>query len=187
MFGEKDERNYSGHEAIFNVYDQLSNKLLNSKLGSPYPNSAGYVDVGYGDLPGVGWHDGIDISTQGKIVDVKVIVGGTVRQLSYSGYSGVGYAIEVKGDDGRFYHYLHLSSLKVLSGRIEANQPLGQVGDTSKFAISNHLHFQVNKSAKTDEAGNKSGVYDIHSKTDVYNSTYNPLKVFWELKREGRV
>jgi Subtilase family/Peptidase family M23/LGFP repeat len=185
--GEKDERNYSGHGAVLKLYDELSNKLLNSPLGSPYRASAGYVDVSYGDMPNVGWHDGIDIVTSGKILDVKVIVGGTVRQLIYSGKTDVGYAIEVKGDDGRFYHYLHLSSLKVSSGRIEANQTLGQVGDTKKFGISNHLHFQVNKSAKTDECGNTSGVYNIHNKTDVYNSTYNPLKVFWELKREGRV
>ena len=46
---------------------------------------------------------------------------------------------------------------------------------------SNHLHFEVN------ETQNKPQGYNKHDQKDVYAWTHNPLKVFWELKREGRI
>jgi murein DD-endopeptidase MepM/ murein hydrolase activator NlpD len=174
---EIDDRTYLEHVWVLKLYSELSAKLLRSPLESPYPSTAGYIDVSYGDDEAVGWHDGIDISTNKKILNVHALVGGTVRKLSYSGNKDVGEAVVIEGDDGRYYHYLHLHHLDIASGRIEADQVIGQVGDNSYYRLSHHLHFQVNTSAKTDEG---SAPYQIHNKADVKKYTLNPLKVFWE-------
>lgn len=176
---------------INKLYAELSGALV----GNHYSATVGYIyDTDYYQQYGIplniGHHDGIDIdtpNTPGQTgTPVKVLVGGTVRKLSYSGGS-TGFALVVAGDDGRYYHYIHLSSSDVTSGRIEAGQTIGYVGNTNVAAFSHHLHFQVNKTAKTDEGGGNPSppAYNIHSQSDVANWTLNPLKVFFDLKWQG--
>jgi Peptidase family M23/FG-GAP-like repeat len=175
--GDRDERNYQGHSSILNIYNDLSTKIL----GQPFKSSAGYVqDPGYKNDPKAGglygWHDGIDIDTpNGTPTKVKALVGGTVSLTQ--NITG-NYFLQVNGDDGRFYRYGHLSSFTKSSGRVNAGDIIGELGMTPS---SNHLHFQVNKTSSRPSG------YTAHNQASVYNWTLNPLKVFWQLRREGRV
>lgn len=177
---------------INKLYAELSSALV----GKHYNATVGYIyDTDYYQAFGIprniGYHDGIDIDTPNtpgqQGTPVKVLVGGNVRKLSYSG-GDTGLGLVVAGDDGRYYHYVHLSSADVTSGRIEAGQTIGYVGNTNVAALSHHLHFQVNKTAKTDEGGGNPSppAYNIHSQSDVANWTLNPLKVFFDLKWQGK-
>jgi murein DD-endopeptidase MepM/ murein hydrolase activator NlpD len=175
--GSRDERNYQDQSSVLQVYNDLSNMIL----GRTFSSSAGYVlDPGYWDDPNAGklygWHHGIDIDTPNNtITKVKALVGGTLSLVQ--NIKG-NYFLQVNGDDGRFYQYGHLSSLVKASGRISAGEIIGEVGMS---AASNHLHFQVNRTS-TRPPG-----YDKYDQDSVYSWTLNPLKVFWQLRREGKV
>jgi murein DD-endopeptidase MepM/ murein hydrolase activator NlpD len=173
--GERDETNYQNHQAVLQIYNDLTRAIL----GKTYRSSAGYVqDPSYFNSEGqqYGWHSGIDIDTDNGVrTNVKALVGGTASVVQRNAGNQF---LEIAGDDGRFYRYGHLSALKVLSGRVNQGDVIGELGMSS---ASNHLHFQVN------ETQNRPTGYNSKDKNKVYQWTLNPLKVFWELKREGRI
>ncbi|MCT7969204.1 S8 family serine peptidase [Laspinema sp. D1] len=170
------------------LYEDLTKRILGNS-GEDYKPNIGYViDIGYESYEAAyGLHDGIDIdvpdvSRGHQETEVKALVGGKIRELVYPDKNKIGYSLEIAGDDGRFYHYIHLSSLNITSGeRVQPGQIIGRVGDNTKYPLSNHLHYQVNESNITDEYG----AYNIHDDEEVYQYTENPLKAFWELMWYG--
>ena len=173
--GEGDETNYQGNQAILQIYNDMATTIL----GNAYRSSAGYVqDPSYFQAEGwqYGWHSGIDIDTPNWIpTEVRALVGGTAQVVQWNDGNQF---LEIAGDDGRFYRYGHLSALKVSSGRVNQGDVIGEVGMSN---ASNHLHFQVN------ETQNRPVGYNSQDQNQVYQWTLNPLKVFWELKREGSI
>jgi hypothetical protein len=123
--------------------------------GKEYPlpipaNAQASISPNFNDNRGTHRHAGIDIAVP---VGTKVLslVGGTVTTVTDHG-TGYGQFITVKGDDGKYYRFAHLSKFSVARGqRVEAGTVLGLsggepgtkgAGDTS----GPHLHFEVRTS-----------------------------------------
>jgi murein DD-endopeptidase MepM/ murein hydrolase activator NlpD len=72
---------------------------------------------------------------------VVAVVGGTVSDAS-GGLGGI--SLNLAGDDGVRYFYAHLSRIERPSGRVNAGDVIGYVGDTGNAAGGPpHLHFQL--------------------------------------------
>jgi murein DD-endopeptidase MepM/ murein hydrolase activator NlpD len=68
------------------------------------------------------------------------IVSGTVTDAS-GGLGGI--SVDLRGDDGVRYYYAHLASI-ALTGRVEAGEVIGAVGNTGNAAGgAPHVHFQL--------------------------------------------
>ncbi|HEX6310751.1 MAG TPA: M23 family metallopeptidase [Acidimicrobiia bacterium] len=85
-------------------------------------------------------HQGTDMfATMGT--PVVAVVGGTVSDAS-GGLGGI--SLDLRGDDGVRYYYAHLSRIERPSGRVEASDVIGFVGDTGNAAGGPpHLHLQL--------------------------------------------
>ncbi|MCL2928623.1 MAG: M23 family metallopeptidase, partial [Trichodesmium sp. MAG_R01] len=184
---EKDETNYEDNKTIKQIYTDLSTAIL----GDYYKCTAGYVnDISYKQDPEAGkkygWHDGIDLDTDNyESTNVKALIGGTIKKKDDDdGHDG---QVVIEGDDGRFYHYLHLfdvSNNLSVDNKIRKGETIGVVGPSfhdKKSNPSHHLHFSVTNTL------NRPNGYDKNKQKDVYEWTHNPLKVFWQLKREGLI
>ena len=184
--GETDEMNYEDHKTIKQIYTDLSTAIL----GDYYQCTAGYVnDISYkngkeGERNG--WHDGIDLDTDNRIpTNVKALIGGKIKRKSGSGNNRT---VVIEGDNGSFYHYLHLYDISEnlsVEDIIDKGDTIGQVGPSShngkKINPSDHLHFRVTETLDTPNE------YNQNTQEDVYEWTHNPLKDFWQLKREGLI
>lgn len=99
----------------------------------------------------VGRHEGNDIFAEPG-TPVVAMTGGTVERLGWLFYSG--WRVGIRGDDGRYWFYAHLrrySAGLAVGQRIEAGDPLGEVGSTGygnqpghdgEFAPHLHLGIQ---------------------------------------------
>ena len=127
-------------------------------------------------MPGglYGWHNGIDIDTpNNKPTKARALIAGTVVSRAAIGNDPKNIFVTVQGDDGRFCVYGHLSSATMIQGsRVGAGEILGEVGLS---AMSNHLHFQINKTRYAPAGCNNKNQNHVHGRT------LNPLKVFWQL------
>ena len=97
----------------------------------------------------VGFHEGIDITAEPR-TPVVSMTDGVVERVGWTFYSGL--RVGVRGTDGRYYFYAHLSStaLDVRPGvAVEAGSVLGAVGNTGygppgrRDMFSPHLHFGI--------------------------------------------
>lgn len=89
-------------------------------------------------------HKGIDIFAPTG-TPVIAAVSGTVTRAGDSGGKG-GLRVWIKGDDGFYHFYAHLSQVNATPGmRVQAGQPIGRVGDTGNAKGTDpHLHYSVN-------------------------------------------
>jgi murein DD-endopeptidase MepM/ murein hydrolase activator NlpD len=97
----------------------------------------------------VGLHEGIDISAE-RGTPVVSMTPGIVENAGWSFYSGT--RVGVRGDDGRYYLYAHLSIVASGAGpgaRVEAGSLLGLIGNTGygpeghRDEFPPHLHFGI--------------------------------------------
>lgn len=90
-------------------------------------------------------HKGIDIfAAEGT--PVVAATGGTVMVAGPSG-GKAGRRVWIRGDDGRFYFYAHLSRVKpgIIGTRVDVGDVIGNVGNTGNArGTPPHLHFSVN-------------------------------------------
>jgi murein DD-endopeptidase MepM/ murein hydrolase activator NlpD len=97
----------------------------------------------------VGVHEGIDISAE-QGTPVLSMTPGVVENVGWTFYSGT--RVGVRGDDGRYYFYAHLS--KVAGGiapgaTVQAGSLLGLIGNTGygpeghRDEFPPHLHFGI--------------------------------------------
>lgn len=92
-----------------------------------------------------GTHEGVDLAAA-KGTPVVAAMGGTAKVIPNNGNGG--NTVKVKGDDGRWYVYMHLDSFTIKDGdRIEAGAELGTVGSTGTSS-GPHLHFEIREDNK---------------------------------------
>lgn len=97
----------------------------------------------------VGVHEGIDITAEAGTPIISMTPG-VVEAVGWTFYSGT--RVGVRGDDGRYYFYAHLSSVAAgihMGARVSPGRMLGSVGNTGygdpghKDEFPPHLHFGI--------------------------------------------
>jgi murein DD-endopeptidase MepM/ murein hydrolase activator NlpD len=97
----------------------------------------------------VGVHEGIDISAE-RGTPILSMSPGVVENVGWTFYSGT--RVGIRGDDGRYYFYAHLSEVARglrVGGRVVPGQMLGRVGNTGygqpgeRDQFPPHLHFGI--------------------------------------------
>lgn len=97
----------------------------------------------------VGFHEGVDIVAE-EGTPVLSASPGRIEATGWTFYSGT--RVGVRGDDGRYYFYAHLSAIApgIAPGRpVEAGTMLGEVGNTGygppgwTDEFPPHLHFGI--------------------------------------------
>lgn len=103
------------------------------------------MTAGYGKYPTINrQHRGLDFG-----ISVGTPVGaaysGTVDSTTSGWGGGFGNSVYVRGNNGVYYRYAHLSSVKVKNGQnISAGDTIGLSGNTGN-STGPHLHFQTDK------------------------------------------
>jgi murein DD-endopeptidase MepM/ murein hydrolase activator NlpD len=101
----------------------------------------------------VGVHEGIDITAE-EGTPILSMTPGVVEAVGWTFYSGT--RVGVRGDDGLYYFYAHLSAVAagILPGaRVSPGRMLGRVGNTGygdpghKDEFPPHLHFGIESGA----------------------------------------
>jgi murein DD-endopeptidase MepM/ murein hydrolase activator NlpD len=86
----------------------------------------------------IGVHEGNDIFAEPG-TPVRAVLGGHVERLGWTFYSG--WRVGVRGDDGRYWFYAHLSSFApglAAGDRVEPGQVIGAVGNTGYSNTPGH-------------------------------------------------
>jgi murein DD-endopeptidase MepM/ murein hydrolase activator NlpD len=101
----------------------------------------------------VGFHEGLDIGAE-KGTPILSVTAGTVEAVGWTFYSGT--RVGVRGTDGRYYFYAHLSAVSpdiAVGAPIRAGSVLGRVGNTGygdpghEDEFPPHLHFGIQDGA----------------------------------------
>lgn len=102
----------------------------------------------------IGVHEGIDIMAE-RGTPVLAMAPGVVENSGWTFYSGT--RIGVRGNDGRYYLYAHLSSIEpgvIVGAAVAAGDVLGRVGNTGyglpdhRDEFPPHLHFGIEVGAE---------------------------------------
>jgi murein DD-endopeptidase MepM/ murein hydrolase activator NlpD len=97
----------------------------------------------------IGVHEGIDLSAE-RGTPILSMEPGVVENVGWTFYSGT--RVGVRGVDGRYYFYAHLSKVQpgiVVGAPVEAGTVLGLVGNTGygppghRNEFPHHLHFGI--------------------------------------------
>lgn len=86
----------------------------------------------------VGVHEGNDIFAEPG-TPIVAVLGGRIEQLGWTFYSG--WRVGVRGDDGRYWFYAHLSSFASgleIGDRVETGQHIGALGNTGYGEAPGH-------------------------------------------------
>ena len=104
----------------------------------------------------IGVHEGTDIFAEPG-TPVRSIAGGVVENAGWTFYSG--WRVGVRGDDGRYWFYAHLSKFAPgidPGARVEPGTPLGALGNTGyglepghRDEFTWHLHFGLQETDGT--------------------------------------
>lgn len=90
-----------------------------------------------------GYHTGTDFGAP-MGTPVGAAIGGEIIQRNWG--SAWGNHIIIRGDNGLYYLYAHLSRKAVEGGRVNTGQTIGYVGSTGN-STGPHLHFEVQRSS----------------------------------------
>lgn len=97
----------------------------------------------------VGFHEGLDIGAE-KGTPILSATGGRVEAVGWTFYSGT--RVGIRGTDGRYYFYAHLSAVQpgiTVGAPVRTGTVLGRVGNTGYGAPGHedefppHLHFGI--------------------------------------------
>lgn len=145
-------------------------------MNSPYQGKF-YVSQGYSPTK----HDGLDLVG----IDSKNIHATQNGVIHYAGWEnpnnhsqGFGQYVCIKGVDGLFYYYGHLSKISVQIGQtINITDVIGVEGSTG-YSTGSHCHYEVRKAfykgAEVVNVCEKSGIPNVKGGT--YDDGYRPRK-----------
>lgn len=120
-------------------------------------------------------HDGLDlVGLHDK--EVHSTVNGTVRYAGWENSNnhkqGFGQYVCVRGEDGNYYYFGHLSELKVKTGdKVKVTDVVGIEGDTG-YSFGSHCHYCVRKNYAKGNFLNVSEISGIPNKLGTYNDGY---------------
>lgn len=112
-------------------------------MNSPYEGKF-YISQGY--YPGM--HDGLDlVGVDSK--DIHATQRGTVQYAGWENPAnhnqGFGQYVCIKGVDGNYYYFGHLSQLKVRTGQtVNITDVIGVEGSTG-YSTGSHCHYEIRK------------------------------------------
>jgi murein DD-endopeptidase MepM/ murein hydrolase activator NlpD len=102
----------------------------------------------------VGFHEGLDIGAE-KGTPILSVMAGRIEAAGWTFYSGT--RVGVRGTDGRYYFYAHLSAVApriAVGAPVRAGTVLGRVGNTGYGSPGHedefppHLHFGIQAGAE---------------------------------------
>lgn len=126
-----------------------------------------------------GTHDGLDlVGIDSK--EIHATVSGTVH---YAGWEnpgnhaqGFGQYVCIRGTDGLFYYYGHLSELRVRTGQAVACTDVIGIEGSTGHSTGPHCHYEIRgafyKGAKVYDVCSKSGIPNVKGGT--YDDGYRP-------------
>lgn len=141
-------------------------------MNSPYMGKFKVTQEYKGDTV----HDGLDLAG----IDSKEIhatISGTVHYAGWENAAvpsqGFGQYVCIKGTDGRYYYYGHLSQIKVKSGQaVKITDVIGIEGSTGK-STGSHCHYCIRPNFCKGNSFNVSQISGIPNVKDgVYNDGY---------------
>lgn len=115
--------------------------------GAVFPVPGGtYSDDWHAPRSGGRQHKGTDIFAE-KGTPALSMVGGEVVKAEYADEGLGGRRVWVRGNDGNYYYYAHLDSVKVSAGqKVAPGEVLGTVGTSGNAkGTPPHLHFGISK------------------------------------------
>lgn len=132
----------------------------------------------YGD----GWHDGLDFAST---TDPKFALTSRVPSVVvYTGFdtSGFGNTIILRGEDGVYDWYAHLSKIEIKIGQgIPAGKYIGNVG-SSGIATGDHLHYAQSTQAPPTSTFINPVPLLLNEKSDMAKLQFINKQYFFDLK-----
>jgi murein DD-endopeptidase MepM/ murein hydrolase activator NlpD len=176
--------NNNPNSDIGRIYRDLSNDLF----GRYFPITGAYISDDYYRETGgrLGYHGGIDLGAP-KGTEVKTMVDGTVviAQRNPNGSANGDGILTIKATTGTNYIYMHLSEIRVTQNQqVKKGAVVGKtgaMGGGNPNAFPAHLHYEV---ARRDFQWGALQRPAAKTKDDFRNRTFNPLKNYWELRRQ---
>lgn len=129
----------------------------------------------------LGTHDGLDLVG----IDSKEIHATISGVVQYAGWEnsanqkqGFGRYVCIKGCDGLFYYYGHMSELKVKTGQsVKITDVIGVEGSTG-YSTGSHCHYEIRggfyKGATVYDVCSRSGI--PNTLNGVFNDGYKPAE-----------
>ena len=122
-------------------------------------------------------HDGLDLVG----IDSKEIHATVNGVVQYAGWEnpnnhkqGFGQYVCIKGDDGKYYYYGHLSEIKVKTGeRVKCTQVIGIEGSTG-YSTGSHCHYCIRPQFAAGNAYSTPSISGIPNALGVYDDGYRP-------------
>ena len=142
------------------------------KMNSPYMGKFRVTQAYKGDSV----HDGLDlVGIDSK--EIHATVSGTVHYAGWENSAdhsqGFGQYVCIKGADGRYYYYGHLSEIKVKSGQsVKVTDVVGIEGSTGR-STGSHCHYCIRPNFCKGSSFNVSEISGIpNSEGGIYDDGY---------------
>lgn len=122
-------------------------------------------------------HDGLDlVGIDGK--EIHATVNGKVHYAGWENSAnhsqGFGQYVCIRGEDGKYYYYGHLSEIKVKSGQaVNITDVIGIEGNTGS-STGSHCHYCCRKEFAKGNAYDISAISGIPNKLGTYDDGYRP-------------
>ena len=122
-------------------------------------------------------HDGLDLVG----IDSKEIHATVNGVVQYAGWEnpnnhkqGFGQYVCIKGDDGKYYYYGHLSEILVKTGeRVKCTQVIGIEGSTG-YSTGSHCHYCIRPQFAAGNAYSTPSISGIPNALGIYDDGYRP-------------
>lgn len=128
-----------------------------------------------------GTHDGLDlVGIDSK--EIHATINGVVQYAGWENAAnhsqGFGQYVCIKGIDGLYHYYGHMSELRVKTGQsVKITDVIGIEGSTGR-STGSHCHYEIRggfyKGAKVYDVCSKSGIPNVEG--GVYDDGYRPAK-----------
>lgn len=125
-------------------------------------------------------HDGLDlVGIDSK--EIHATINGIVQYAGWENPSnpkqGFGQYVCIKGNDGKYYYYGHMSQIKTTTGaQINCTDTIGIEGDTG-YSFGSHCHYCIRPQFSAGNFYNVSEISGIPNALGTYDDGYRPNQV----------